>query len=174
MNTLFQHREITCRQRRRFANTRVFEVPRVGRSGAALHPEKLDRADALCEGGHLELDNNRTGWAILGVAVSATTGSSSAAIGAARPAAVLRSCVASCQRVGVDPSPGSRVLSRVSPITPSLDSPNCCRSTPRRPTSDMLSLVDIIVGASSQCRSRDTYVISLHFQNIPEGRQTTC
>ena len=73
-----------------------------------------------CEDGSLEIDNNATERAIRGVAVGRNNwlffGSDQGGV----TAAVLRSFVASCQRVGVDPFTWLKdVLSRIAdhPIT---------------------------------------------------------
>jgi transposase len=73
-----------------------------------------------CEDGDLEIDNNATERAIRGVAVGRHNWTFFGSDRGGRTAAVLRSLVASCQRVGVDPFTWLKdVLSRVPthPIT---------------------------------------------------------
>jgi transposase len=73
-----------------------------------------------CEDGDLEIDNNATERSIRGVAVGRHNWTFFGSDRGGRTAAVLRSLVASCQRVGVDPFTWLKdVLSRISthPIT---------------------------------------------------------
>ena len=56
-----------------------------------------------CEDGNLEIDNNATERAIRGVAVGRNNWVFFGSDEGGKPAAVLRSFVASCQRVSVDP-----------------------------------------------------------------------
>jgi transposase len=83
----------------------------------------LNNWTALCRyttDGHLEIDNNATERAIRGVAVGRTNWVFFGSDEGGRTAAILRSFVASCQRVGVDPFLWFKdVLSRIGshPIT---------------------------------------------------------
>ena len=73
-----------------------------------------------CEDGDLEIDNNATERAIRGVAVGRNNWTFFGSDQGGKTAAVLRSLVASCQRVGVEPFAWLKdVLSRISdhPIT---------------------------------------------------------
>ena len=73
-----------------------------------------------CEDGDLEIDNNATERAIRGVAVGRNNWIFFGSDQGGHTAAVLRSCVASCQRVGIDPFTWLKdVLSRIAahPIT---------------------------------------------------------
>jgi len=73
-----------------------------------------------CEDGDLEIDNNATERSIRGVAVGRHNWTFFGSDRGGRTAAVLRSLVASCQRVGIDPFTWLKdVLSRISthPIT---------------------------------------------------------
>ena len=67
-----------------------------------------------CEDGNLEIDNNRTERAIRGVAVGRNNWMFFGSDQGGKTAAVLRSFVASCQRVGIDPFAWFKdVLSRI-------------------------------------------------------------
>jgi hypothetical protein len=73
-----------------------------------------------CDDGDLQIDNNATERAIRGVAVGRNNWVFFGSDEGGKTAAVLRSCVASCQRVGVDPFAWFKdVLSRIAvhPIT---------------------------------------------------------
>ena len=74
----------------------------------------------FCEDGDLEIDNNRTERALRGVAVGRNNWVFFGSDQGGRTAAVLRSFVASCQRVGIDPFLWLKdVLSRIAthPVT---------------------------------------------------------
>lgn len=73
-----------------------------------------------CDDGDLEIDNNRTERAIRGIAVGRANWTFFGSDEGGKTAAVLRSLVASCQRVGIDPFQWLKdVLSRIAshPIT---------------------------------------------------------
>jgi transposase len=77
-----------------------------------------------CEDGDIEIDNNATERAIRGVAVGRNNWMFFGSDEGGKTAAVLRSFVASCQRVGVDHSSGSEIFSPASPAIPLPGSPN--------------------------------------------------
>ena len=88
----------TCRKSSRRCSRRA---PKAGRcatpSRTGLH------SLAICEDGDLQIDNNGTERAIRGEAVGHNNWIFLGSDEGGRTAAVLRSFVASCQRVGVDP-----------------------------------------------------------------------
>ena len=91
-----------------------------GGAGGTLPPEELDRANPLRRGRRSQNDNNATERAIRSVAVGRNNWVFFGSDEGGKTAAVLRSFVASCQRVGVDPFVWLKdILSRIAdhPIT---------------------------------------------------------
>ena len=91
-----------------------------GGAGGTLYPKELDGADRYCDDGNLEIDNNGTERAIRSVAVGRNNWVFFGSDQGGKTGAVLRSFVASCQRVGIDPFTWLKdVLSRIAvhPIT---------------------------------------------------------
>jgi transposase len=108
----YRHRPESTPENPSGASRAVYRLPVATKNWTAL--------TRYCEDGDLQIDNNATERAIRGVAVGRNNWIFFGSDEGGRTAAVLRSFVASCQRVGVDPFVWLRdILSRIAdhPVT---------------------------------------------------------